>query len=259
MNRYIFLLLAALLAGCADQKQNAPLVMDGAYNMLSQTFAGNVLDTTFTEHKQLKIYTGGHIMYVRLNPGDSLSAFGIGTYSIDLGRLTENIIYSAADSVENKSTVTTTSNIAKTDSGHIQFIPEIKSDRGKISLKEVYLDVGTAAKSPLDGCWKQVTGYSVAGKDTVQWADIQYKTFYAGNFAFGNVETISGRKHVGISYGTFTMNGNTIQETIAASTWAELNGQTFTVNVNFTGNYAFTQTVMQKNGVKEVLVYGRVK
>lgn len=259
MKLYICFLTAALLAGCACQKQNSPLVMDGAYNMLSQTFEGNVINTTFTRQKQVKIYAAGNMMYVRLNPADSLCAFGVGTYTTDSGRVTENIFYSVADSVESNTIVTTKANITKTDSGYVLLLPEIKSDKGKISLKEIYQVLGTATKSPLDGCWKQVSGYSVMGKDTMHWADIQYKAFYAGNFAFGNVETIGGHKHAGISYGTFTMNGSTVKETITASTWAELNGQTFTVEAALAGKGAFTQTVIQKNGVKEVLVYERMR
>lgn len=260
MKKYTYTLLVILAAGCgtATQKSNEPLL--GAYNMLSQTFTGDVLDTTFTQHKELKIYTGGYMMYVQLNPADSSSAFGIGTYTFDTGRLVETIVYSANGVAENTNHFSDTITVKKTAHGYRFIVPDIKSDKGKIGIIEEYATVGDTVASPIDGCWKQVAGYSVTKKDTVRWADVQYKTFYAGHFAFGNVDTNPGHaKQTGISYGTFVMNGSTVTETITASTWASLNGQTFTVDITMNGKDSFTQTIVQKNGVKEVLTYERLK
>ena len=260
MKKFIYGVCVIVAMGCGNAKQQEAINITGAYNMLSQTFGGNVLDTTFTQHKQLKLYTGRYMMYVRLSPADSLSAFGIGTYTVDNDRLVENIIYSAADTIEIKTPNSDTIQLTKTEQGIEQARPKIKSDKGDISLKEVYQRVDTAVLSPIDGCWKQVGGYSVTGTDTVRWADVQYKAFFAGNFAFGNVETDKHRiTHAGISYGTFTMVGSTVNETITASTWAGLNGQHFAVDITVNGPDSFTQTIVQKNGVKEVLTYERIK
>jgi len=259
MKRHIYFLLIVTITGCGSPATKQPASLTGAYSMLSQTFGGNALDTTYTQHKQLKIYAGNYMMYVRLSPADSLSAFGIGTYTADTSRLIENIIYSAADTIEINSLYSDTINIAKTAIGFEQAVPKIKSDKGDISLTEEYESVGTAATSPLDGCWKQVSGYSVTGTDTVRWTDVQYKAFYAGNFAIGNVQTARNNiTHAGISYGTFVMDGNTVRETITASTWAALNGQSFEVAITFKGPDAFTQTIIQKDGTKEVLFYERM-
>ncbi len=255
---YLLLVLTGL--GCGGTKQQEPINVAGAYNMLTQTFGGSVLDTTFTQHRQLKLYTGRFMMYVRLSPADSLSSFGVGTYTVSGDKLVENILYSAADTIAIKTPDSDTIKVTTTDQGMEQARPKIRSDKGDISLKEIYQRVDTAVLSPIDGCWKQISGYSVKGTDTVRWADVQYKAFFAGNFAFGNVETDKhGITHAGISYGTFTMAGSTVNETITASTWAALNGQHFSVEITVNSPDTFTQTILQSDGTKEVLMYERLK
>jgi len=260
MKRFAYILLVLAIVGCGTSKEKEAASINGAYNMLGQKFGGMVLDTIITKHKQLKIYTGGYMMYVRLSPEDSLSAFGIGTYTVDTAKLIENITYSAADTIESKSLYSDTINLTKTPTGFKQSIPKIRSEKGDISLDEVYESVGKAVTSPIDGVWKQVSGYSITGADTVRWNDVQYKAFYGGNFAFGNVETDKHNiTHAGISYGTFSMAGTAVKETITASTWSALNGQQFEVTIAMNGVDAFTQNIIQKDGTKEVLVYERMK
>ena len=260
MGKFIFLLLAVVGLGCGCHTPQAPVNIAGAYDMVTQTFGGNVLDTTFTQHKQLKLYTGRFMMYVRLSPADSLSSYGVGTYTISGNRLVENIVYSAADTIAIKTPDSDTMVVTQTADGMEQARPNIRSDKGDISLKEVYHRVDTAVLSPIDGCWKQVSGYSVKGTDTVRWADVQYKAFFAGNFAFGNVETDKrGITHAGVSYGTFTMAGNTVNETITASSWPALNGQHVAVEITVNSPDVFTQTIRQQDGTTEVLRYERLR
>ena len=256
----IYALLFVVVAACSTTKKETVISMPGAYNMLSQSFKGNVLDTTFTQLKQFKIYTADYMMYVRINPADSIAGFGIGTYTIDTGRLVNNIMYRAADTAQSLDAVSDTFNITKTGKDYALVMPQIRSDKGNISLNEEYESVGSDSTSPLDGVWKQVSGYTVTKKDTVHWADVQYKAFYAGCFAFGNVYSAPGnKKHTGISYGTFTMAGSRVKETITNSTWAALQGQSFEVDIAMNGTDAFTQTIIEKNGDKEVLQYQRLK
>jgi len=261
MTKYVCAMLILALAGCSNPKPSPAGNMDGAYNMLSQTFKGNAIDTTFTAHKQLKIYAGRYMMYVRVNPADSVSAFGIGTFSMDSGKLTENILYSATDTTENTSPFSGTVNIVKNSKGYEQVIPEIMSDKGKLRLTEEYESVGTNATSPLDGTWKQTKGYTYKGKDTVYWHTIKYKVFYAGNFVHGNYFSGPGHKsHVVITYGIFVMNdSNHIKETITASTSTALNGKTVTLDIALQGADAFTQTIAAENGATEVDVFRRLR
>src|SRR4029079_19320640 len=101
MYRYLFGLFLFVGTTCKSQDQKPVTDLSGAYLMLSQSLEGNAVDTTFTERKQLKIYTDHYMMYVRLSLEDSVSAFGIGTFLINKGKMTEHIIYSASDTVEN--------------------------------------------------------------------------------------------------------------------------------------------------------------
>ncbi len=260
MKRYCYACIVLALTACTSPKQNA---MDGAYKMLSQSFKGAAIDTTFTQHKQVKIYAGDYMMYVRINPTDAVAAFGIGTYSTDSGKLTENIMYSATDTTANTNTFSGTVNITKTDKGYTQVIPEIMSDKGKIRLTEEYESTGTSSASLLDGAWKQVSAYTFSGKDTVQWNDVQYKTYYAGNFVYGDyTEQAMGRenkKHTVATYGTFELTGDSLlKETITASNISALNGQTFDLAIKMNGNDSYTQTVTGNNQ-KEIAVYQRMK
>jgi hypothetical protein len=138
MGKFIFLLLAVVGLGCGCTTPKAALNMAGAYDMATQTFGGNVLDTTFTQHKQLKLYTGRFMMYVRLSPADLLSSFGVGTYTVSGNKLVENILYSAADTIAIKTPDSDTMVVTQTADWMEQARPNIRSDKGDISLTEVY-------------------------------------------------------------------------------------------------------------------------
>jgi hypothetical protein len=258
MNRFAccVLLLAALSCNNSNNKIN----MNGAYSMITQSFKGSAIDTTFTQHRQLKIYADSFMMYVRVNPADGVSAFGVGTFSIDSGKLTENIMYSATDSLQNTNTFSGTVNIIKNDTGYEQVIPKIMSDKGEIKLTEEYKSVGTAATSPLDGAWKQVSSYVFRGNNSVKMNDVEYKTFYAGNFTYGDYFTDSlNKKHTGISYGTFALdNNNHLKETITQSTWPAITGKTFELDITLNTADSFTEKKTNAN-IKEVSVYERLK
>ena len=62
--------------------------MKGAYNMLVQKVSIDGQDSLFNI-QQFKIYTDKHFMYAHALPGDSLAAFGIGTYVIQNNRVIE--------------------------------------------------------------------------------------------------------------------------------------------------------------------------
>ncbi len=235
--------------------------MNGAYSMLTQNFKGNAIDTASAENKQLKIYMDSVMMYVLVNPAQDVSAFAVGTFSVDSGKLIENIMYNATENLQSADVLTDPVSITRNDTGYMQVMSKTVSDKGEIKITETYRSTGINSTSLLDGIWKQVSSYALRGNDTIIHKDIEYKAFYAGNFAYGDYYTDSlQQKSTGISYGTFSLDSsNHLTETITASTWSELNGKTFVLDITINGNDSFTQTAVNATGNKEISMYERLK
>jgi hypothetical protein len=233
--------------------------MPGAYFMISQTVTIGDKATKNTDLKQLKIYTNHYMMYTQVNPSDSASAFGIGTYSTDTSGVTENVIYTSRGSVLDDSARSYKLNIVTTTDGYNQIIPDIVIDNEKAKLTEEYQKVGTEATSPLDGMWKEIDAYDISGNDTTRKNRTQYKAFYQGYFMFGQTIKDSSGTHTGIGFGTFSMEGNNkMKETDLNSTYSIITGQSFTIDVEMTGTDQFKQVITQSNGVKSVEIYKRL-
>ncbi len=62
MFKYFFGLLLFVGTTCKSQDEKPLTGLSGAYLMLSQSLEGNSVDTTFTERKQLKIYTDHYMI-----------------------------------------------------------------------------------------------------------------------------------------------------------------------------------------------------
>lgn len=250
----------ALLISCTNSKKIIPQ-MPGTYLMESQTVNYNGKDTKYTDLKQLKIYTGNFMMYVQLSPADSVSAFGAGSYTSDTSGVTENVIFSSHGAVADNSHPSFQLNITTTPDGYNQFIPEIKIAGQLSKLTEVYQKVGTDVKSPLDGVWKEIEGYSVQGNDTIRYKRIQYKAFYQGYFMFGNFSTDSSSvRPTGIGFGTFVPDGeNKISETDLNSSYPVIAGHTFSVEYELNGSDNYKQTITNSDGSKSVELYERLK
>ena len=151
--------------------------------------------------------------------------------------------------------------IRKTAKGFIQVIPELEVAPGqKIKLIEEYQNVGTAAKSPLDGAWKETGTYVVIGKDTTRNEVTQYKVYYAGHFLWGQSYLDSTRKNfTGIGFGTFKMSSpNKMTETIMASTYTSIDGQTNDIDIAMNGRDRFKLSITYPTG-KLVEFYERLK
>jgi len=227
--------------------------------MIKQNFKGNSVDTTSAENNQLKIYIDSVMMYVLVNHAQDVSAFAIGKFSIDSGKVFEHILYNATENLQSTNLFSDTVTITKTDTGYIQTTSKTASE-GEIKITETYKSVGANTSSLLDGIWKQVTSYALRGRDTIRHTDLEYKAFYAGNFSYGDYYTDSLQKRTGISYGTFSIDSNhQLTETITASTWTELSGKTFVLDITINGKDSFTQTAINATGDKEISVYERVK
>jgi hypothetical protein len=259
MKKVTFLFLFAAIA-CNNAKKETP-AMPGVYLMLSQSVKGEKIDTTYTTLNQLKIYTDDHFMYANVNPADSVSAFGIGTYSADTGAVIEHRIFSAADSTSSASPSTFKLEVEKTGKGYRQVIPAFELQGQKYRLTEEYQSQDTASTSPLDGAWKQIKYYYIKGKDTSAENNVQYKTYYEGHFIWGQSYTDSAKKtHTGIGFGTFTMDGtNKAKETVASSNYSQIIGMIFNLDISMNGSDGFSQTITNSDGSKTIEVYQRLK
>ncbi len=246
-------------AACTPGIKETPK-MQGAYFMTSQTLHYDTADRKYTELKQLKIYTDSLMMYTQVNPSDSSSGFGVGSYTTSPGEVTENDVYRTHDTIIDPPD-TFLLNITKNVDGYTQVIPEIVVDSQKAKLTEEYHSVGKIQKTPLDGVWKQTLAYSVNGKDTIRNNQIttQYKAFCAGYFMWGQSTMDSlGRHHTGIGFGTFDwVNDKQIKETDLNSTFAIIAGQSFNVEIDMSDPNHFSQTISYPDGTKSVEVYTR--
>ena len=255
---FCFIVLVLIAISCSN-----PTVrnMPGTYLMTSQTVNNGKTETKLTSLKQLKIYTDSFWMYTQVNPADSVSAFGVGSYTEDSGMVIENVIFSARDSTVNTSSPSYKLNITKTPDGYDQVIPDIVIDSQKSKLTEEYQSVGTNVKSPVDGVWKEINSYSVKGKDTTKNTRTQYKAFYSGYFMFGSSNKDSASKtSTVIGFGTFKMTGNTkMEETDLNATHAIVAGQTFPIDIEMTGNDNYKQTIHNADGSQSVEFYERLK
>jgi hypothetical protein len=250
-----------VLFGC-NNAANKMVSMAGAYNMDSSSVFDGEKTSTSDRIKEFKIYTYDHMMWVNMNPADSVSRFGIGRYSYDTGQVIENIIYGATDSTANTNPASFTLLIEKTDRGYKQVISELRSRGKTYRLSEYYETVSTAVKTPLDGAWKAVKMYTIKGKDTTLVQNVtQFKTYFAGHFMFGHTYLDSTKRlHTGIGYGSFEMNGpNKIKEHVETTTYYQIRGKTIDIDIEMMGTNGFKQTITDPDGTKNVEEYELLK
>lgn len=260
MKNFIFCCIVLAAVSCNSNVKETPH-MQGAYFMISQTVNDGKKDTKYTDLKQLKIYTDSFMMYTQVNPADSVSGFGVGSYTADTGTVTENVIYSARDTTFNGGPATYKLNITKTPEGYTQVIPRIVTDSQTFKLTEEYQATGKDQKTPLDGVWKQTDYYILRGKDTLRSKRTQFKAFYAGYFMYGHTVNDSTHKNfTGIGFGTFEMAGdNKIKETDLNSTYSIAVGQSFTVDFEMNGPDKYKQVIVSADSSKSVEFYERLK
>lgn len=254
-------ILALLAASCTSSKKQAPK-MPGTYLMISQTVNYNDKNTNNTDLKQLKIYTDHFFMYTQLNPADSISGFGVGSYTSDTSGVTENTIFRASGSIADSTSPSYKVNITTTTDGYNQIIPQIMIDSQMSKLTEVYQKVGVSLKSPLDGIWKELESYTIKGNDTTRNNRTQYKAFYEGYFMFGQTvkDAPSASAQTGIGFGTFdTVGVNKIKETDLNSSFPIVAGHSFIVNYELTGTDNYKQIINYPDSSQSVEIYKRLK
>ncbi|MDQ2864525.1 MAG: hypothetical protein M3R50_12940 [Bacteroidota bacterium] len=261
MKNLTFCCLVFAVAGCTSSVNKAPDIK-GAYFMTSQTVANAKEHVTYSDLKQLKIYTDSFMMYTQVNPADSVSGFGVGYYLSDSGKIIENAMYTSRENGFSTSPASYSLTITKTPEGYTQFIPEITIDSTKSTLTEEYQYVGKKDQTtPLDGVWKETAFYVVKGNDTTRDNRTQYKAFYQGYFMFGQtIKDPSGKISTGIGFGTFVMNGDKqIKETDLNSTYSILVGTPYDVNFEMKGPDSYMQTITYPDSSKSTEVYERFK
>ena len=258
MKSILLCFLIVTLFSCNTTKETPD--MPGTYLMQSQTLNDGTKDTRVTALKQLKIYTDAFFMYAQVNPQDSVSGFGVGSYTTDKGTVNEDVIYSSSDTIIG-TPKTYKLDVEKNQDGYKQFIPEISIQGIKNKLTEEYQTVGTSAKTPLDGVWKETKSYVIRGKDSILNNRTQYKTYFAGYFMFGQtVKDSSSRIRTGIGFGTFEMKSdNQISETDLNSSYSIIAGHTFDVAIEMDGTDKYKQTINNADGSTGVEYYERLK
>ncbi len=251
-----------LFISCTGSAKKESLSMSGAYQMKSLNVKSTQSDSSYTNVNQLKIYTDDYMMYANINSPDSISSFGIGSYTAGVDSVTENVIYSAGDSGENSQPASYKLAVTKAGTGYSQFITGMQDNKGqKFDMTEAYESVGNAVTSPLDGAWKLVKRFEVKGTDTAYTSQTQYKTYYAGDCIWGHTWKDSTNKvHTGIGFGKFTMPApNKVKESMTASTYSEVRGHDFDIDVEMMGTDGFKQTMNNADGSKSVELYEKLK
>ncbi len=236
--------------------------MPGAYKMVSVKIKADKLDTTDTKPTQLKIYTEDFMMYANVNAPDSVSGFGIGSYRVDKDTVTEKVIYNASDSVGTENPGTFKLAVEKTADGYKQFIAGMQNNAGqKFDMTETYQSVGTGTTTAIDGAWKLIKSYYVKGKDSFNNTGTQFKTYFSGYVIWGETYKDSLNKtHTAMGFGKFAMPAaNKVKESIIASTYYQVRGHDFDIDVEMTGKDGFTQTLNNPDTSRSVEVYERLK
>lgn len=263
MKNLILLAPLALLLGCGGSSSEKSLEMPGVYQMQYQEIDDGTEKTRLTDLKQLKIYTDKYFMYTQANLGDTIYAFGVGTYEVvpDSGKIIENVILSASGSTVDSSGAQYPLYITTDFDGYEQVIPNIQIGGENVKLTERYNRSKAQDSTALDGVWKAVDMYTVDGTDTTRANRTQFKTFYSGYFMWGQLNRDStGTPSTAMGFGSFTMPDKThLKETDLNSTYAITPGQTFDVEIEFLGPDKYKQILPNNDGSRSVEVYERLK
>lgn len=262
MKKYFAFLLIIIISCKNSGKDDDTGVfkIPGTYSMLTQSIKGDITDTTFTNVQQLKIFTNNYMMYANVLAQDSISAFGIGTYTFNNDTLIENVIYTSSDTTSNDEPRTYMLVIEKTPSGFKQSIHNFMTGTEKVTLTESYSANEKAPASPLDGTWKLLKKYSITGTDTTELNETQYKIYFQGHCIWGTTyRDANNVKHTGIGFGKFEMEGtNKVKEKMRASTFSGVRAHNFDIDIEMDGKNNFKQSITNADGTKGLEIYERM-
>lgn len=235
--------------------------MKGAYLMTMQKATQNKKDSAMYV-KQFKIYTDSYYMYAHTLDVDTLGAYGVGTYRMQNGKLTENSFYTSANGSHSDNYDV---KIQKSPGGYTQVIKFPGDASGTdFMLTESYKNVSKNLVSALDGAWMMIKLTLVAkdGIPTVINDPVQYKFYQSGHFVFGSTQTdVATHKTIsGIGYGSFSVNSPTeITETAINSSYPSSINTPIKLKLSFTGKDHYQQTIVWPDGSKVVEEYERLK
>ena len=241
--------------------KNTKRGMAGAYALLRQMVNDGTKDSVI-HIEQLKIYTDRYMMYAHRMPNDSLAEYGIGRYTVEDGKVIEDVFFTSANGDQNNKVEL---QITKTGDGYTQVINFPPDSQGvRYTLTEDYKTVSRPVTTPLDGAWKQTKSTNIPQKGSIITNNnpAQFKVYQSGHFIWGNTQKDSAtQKPLSyFGYGTFNMKGNVVTEQSIQSSFASsLVGQPVTLQVQLTGKDAYTQTILWPNGDRTVEVYQRMK
>ncbi len=241
--------------------KNAKDDMKGAYALVRQMVNNGTSDSVM-QIEQLKIYTDRYMMYAHRIPNDSLAEYGIGRYTVEDGKVIEDVLFTSANGDQNSKVEL---QVTKTGDGYTQVINFPPDSQGvRYILTEVYKTVSKPVTTPLDGAWKQVKVTTIPKKGSITTNNnpTQFKVYQSGHFIWGNTQKDSAtQKPLSyFGYGTFDMKGNEVTEQNIQSSFAStLVGQPVTLQVQLTGKDSYTQTIVWPNGDRTVEVYQRMK
>jgi hypothetical protein len=269
-NSILPLALYFIIISCQDNSKSdsasnntndsTKMEMKGAYSMTKQVGNDGTKDTLLKK-EQLKIYSDHYMMYASPRATDSFGEYGIATYSQDGNKVKEYIFYtSTAGAVKDTAVL----DITKLPNGYRQVIKYIDSNSTFI-LTEEYDKVGKEPRTKLDGAWKQVKDIYVGkkGDTTRNITKTQFKIYESGYFIWANPnkDPSSNNFYSAYGYGTFKMlNDTTSQETNINSTfYSQLVGKPVDINIQFSGDDRYTQTIRGPNGEKSVEIYEKLK
>lgn len=262
MKKY-FAFLLIIIFSCKNNGKDddtGAFKIPGTYSMLTQSIKGDITDTAFTNIEQLKIFTNNYMMYANVRQKDSISSFGIGTYTFNNDTLIENVIYTSSDTASNEEPRSYILVIEKTQSGFKQYIHNFMSGTEKVTLTESYSANEKAPTTPLDGTWKLINKYQINGSDTTELIETQYKVYFQGHCIWGTTyRDAKNIKHTGIGFGKFVMEGtNKVKESMRASTFSGVRAHDFEIDIEMDGKDKFTQVITNADGTKGMEIYERM-
>lgn len=149
--------------------------------------------------------------------------------------------------------------IDKTPQGYKQISKDAETLQGrKLTCMENYKYIGTKAKCPMDGVWKQMESYGVKNKDN----GINYKICKDGYIFWGDFHKnpTTNKLSTFIGFSTFEMKGNKGTEFSINSNYFQNKGKTFNMDIEFRNSNEFKQTIVDRlSGIRYVEIFRRMK
>jgi hypothetical protein len=257
-NIFLSLALTALLASCSQTPKTASI--EGVYSMDQAVISDGTTETVNLAaegNTQFKMYTPESYFFIYQGKDASIG-FGVGAYTFADGKVVETNIFNT-NTLD--STQVANLEIAQTEKGYTQSIPEFLMNGTKWSLKETYSTIAASGTSQLDGVWHQTKSINVTGQDSVVNTYNEYKIYQAGHFMWAArflADTTSTTYSKAIGHGTFTLNNNDLTEDLTFTSNKSWAGK-YSIPVTFNGTDEFTQTIVDTvNKVTSIKTYKRV-